>query len=191
MRLHVRSFVLGRYPIRGHLAWRDGDRDALFIDPGGWDDAITETLATLGLVVHAIALTHGHRDHTEGLRAMLERLPAPVYVHAADVHLLPMQPDVRLAGDDEIPCGTVRWQALHTPGHTPGCLCFAADDVIFSGDTLFAGAIGGTTFLEAYEEERQHIREKLFPRGDATRVYPAHGPATTIGVERRCNPFLR
>jgi len=89
--------------------------------------------------------------------------------------------------------GGLTAETVQTPGHSPGCQClwFADAKLLLSGDTLFAGAIGGTTFLEAYEEERQHIREKLFPRGDATRVYPAHGPATTIGVERRCNPFLR
>ncbi len=189
--LHVRSFILGRYPIRGFLAWNAGDHAALFVDPGGWDDAIADALLEHKLTVQAIVLTHGHWDHTEGLAEMVARLQAPVYAHAADVSLLPVPPDVRLTGGEEIRCGAVRWRALSTPGHTAGCLCYTAGDVLFSGDTLFAGAIGGTADVDAYEQERQAIRETLFPLGDDILVYPAHGPATTVGVERRCNPFLR
>ncbi|HOF89522.1 MAG TPA: MBL fold metallo-hydrolase [Armatimonadota bacterium] len=189
--IQVRAFILGSYPIRGFLAWAEGDDRALFVDPGGWDDAILQTLDAFGLAVAAVALTHGHSDHTEGLLAFRERLGAPVYAHAADAHRLPAPPDVALQGGEEIACGTLRWRVLPVPGHTPGSVAYVAGAVVFTGDTLFAGSIGGTATLDDYERERHAIRTHLFPLGDDTRVYPAHGPATLIGVERRGNPFLR
>lgn len=189
--IHVRSFILGSYPIRGHLAWAEGDRQALFVDPGGWDDAIMQTLDAFGLTLAAIALTHGHWDHIEGLAEMTARLRTLVYAGVEDVRLLDQPPDYPLEGGETLVCGTLAWRVLHVPGHTAGSLAFTAGDVAFTGDTLFAGAIGGTPNQAEYERERRAIRAHLLPLGDAVRVYPAHGPATTIGIERRSNPFLR
>jgi glyoxylase-like metal-dependent hydrolase (beta-lactamase superfamily II) len=189
--IHVRAFVLGSYPIRGFLAWGDGSREALFVDPGGWDPAIAETLAEHDLRVSAIALTHGHWDHTEGLAQAQGQLGAPVYLHADDLRLVPIPPDVVLEGGETLCCGRVAWQVLHMPGHTAGSVAYHAEDVLFSGDTLFAGAIGGTPTRAAYDQERRMLQTRLLPLGDAVRVFPAHGPATTLGVERRSNPFLR
>ena len=189
--LNIRAFEIGYYPIRGFLAWEEGDREAVFIDPGGWDEAILDTLQAHGLTLAAILLTHGHDDHTGGLAQMAAHCPAPVHAHAADLPLLKVRPDVVLHGGEAIRCGTRAWQALPVPGHTAGCLAYTADAVVFSGDTLFAGSIGGTRGLPEFEQERFSIRTQLFRLGDATRVYPAHGPATSIGIERRCNPFLR
>lgn len=189
--VNVRSFVIGSYPIRGFLAWAEGDTQALFVDPGGWDDEIPRTVKAFGLTVCAIALTHGHWDHISGLTEMTARLRAPVYAHADDVRLLNHAPDVTLEGGETIPCGTLSWQVLHVPGHTAGSVAYAAGGIVFTGDTLFAGSIGGTPNQTEYDRERRVIRGRLFQLSDDTRVYPAHGPATLIGIERRCNPFLR
>jgi hydroxyacylglutathione hydrolase len=189
--LRVMPFILGSYPIRGLLAWAPGEREAVFVDPGGWSEAIAETLAAQELRLTAILLTHGHWDHTEGLETMTARTGAPVYAHADDCRLLAQPPDVLLEGGETVTCGTVSWRVLHTPGHTAGSVCYAAGEVVFTGDTLFAGSIGGTPSADEYARERRRIRDVLFALGDATRAYPAHGPATTIGIERRCNPFLR
>jgi glyoxylase-like metal-dependent hydrolase (beta-lactamase superfamily II) len=189
--INVRGFEIGYYPIRGFLAWAEGEREALFVDPGGWDDAIAALLEARGLSITAIALTHGHDDHTGGLEEMVARTAAPVYAPAGDVPMLTRRPDHILEGGACIPCGSLCWRVLAVPGHTAGSTAYAAGDLVFTGDTLFAGSIGGTAQASAYAQERFAIREQLFPLGDATRVYPAHGPATTIGIERRYNPFLR
>lgn len=189
--MHVRSFILGYYPIRGFLAWADGDREAVFIDPGGWDDEILQVTNEFGLTVTAILCTHGHGDHTGGWSEMSRNLSAPIYLHAGDRNLLTQRPDKVLEGGECLQSGQVSWQVLHVPGHTPGSVAYTAENIVFSGDTLFAGSIGGTGNLAEYEQERAVIRSALFPLGDSTRVFPAHGPATTIGIERRYNPFLR
>ena len=189
--INIRAFILGRYPIRGFLAWAAGDHDALFVDPGGWDDAVLDTLNAYDLTVRAIMLTHGHWDHTEGLDQAVANLNAPVYAHAGDGDMLARMPDVMLDGGEAIGIGALCWRVLAVPGHTPGSVAYAAGDIVFTGDTLFAGAIGGTATRDLYQQERIGINEQLFPLGDAMRVYPAHGPATTIGTERHYNPFLR
>lgn len=187
----VRSFILGYYPIRGFLAWAENTHNAIFIDPGGWDDAIEQVIDEFELTVDAIVLTHGHDDHTGGLLQMVERLAAPVYAHAGDINLLPRRPDVVLEGGECIQSGEVLWQVLSIPGHTAGSVAYTADNIVFTGDTLFAGSIGGTSSMAAYEQERHSIRTQLLPLGSAVHAYPAHGPATTLGIEQRCNPFLR
>jgi hydroxyacylglutathione hydrolase len=188
--LHVRAFILGYYPIRGFLAWAEGDRAALLVDPGGWDDAITDTLTAEGLSVAAIALTHGHGDHTGGLKEAVAHLHSPVYICADEPGAFASSPETALRDGDVIHVGCLNWRALHVPGHTPGCMAYAAGDVVFTGDALFAGSVGGTSSHETYEQQRTAIRARLFPLGDSVRVYPAHGPASTIGIERRYNPFL-
>jgi hydroxyacylglutathione hydrolase len=183
-------------------------KEAIVIDPGDDADVIAEALARRGVHVKAIVATHAHFDHVVAAERLRELTGAPFYLHDLDAPLLDwMQASGRLFLGIELPpppevdraapegellrAGGVTLEVLHTPGHSPGSISLIGEDVIFSGDTLFAGSIGRTdlpggdtvTLLNA-------VKQKLFPLGDDLPVYPGHGPATTLGEERLSNPFV-
>lgn len=186
--------------------------EAIVID-GGDDVALIATrLAHHGLRARYLVHTHAHIDHIGALGPLRERIGGDGLLHHADVPLYATLADqaawigmidapaiVRLDGDlrdgDALHAGGLTLRVLHTPGHTPGSTCFALEfdgtTTLYTGDTLFAGAVGrwdlgGTSLADIVRS----IREKLLPYDDATVVIPGHGRATTIGVERRNNPYL-
>lgn len=182
-------------------------REAAIIDPGQSDPWIATTVREAGVTVKAVWLTHAHLDHIGGVEMCRERWQAPVSIHPADV---PMLTDPRLNGSartgtplrisppdnlfqegQEAAVGTLRFQVLHTPGHTPGGICLHTSGHLIAGDTLFAGSIGRTDFPGGdHTALIRSIRQKLFALPDDTLVYPGHGPETTIGDEKAFNPFV-
>ncbi|HZH33070.1 MAG TPA: MBL fold metallo-hydrolase [Pyrinomonadaceae bacterium] len=195
-------------------------RRAICVDPGDDADEIAAALERHGLDLQAIALTHAHMDHVGGVAALKRLRPrAEVILHAADEPLyrqLPEQPAWigipraqwaalgfdyaappavdRYWTDGEIyEVGTLAFQSLHCPGHTPGhvVLYEARERKVFVGDCLFAGSIGRTDLPGgSYEELMDSLLHKIVPLGDDVTVYSGHGPDTTIGRERLTNPFL-
>jgi hydroxyacylglutathione hydrolase len=189
-------------------------REGILIDPG---DEVGELLAAVEarrLAIKYILLTHAHIDHITGVAAASHALGAPVGLHRDDNFLYQAvaqqglmlgvkaerQPDVDFFYDSEGPWRFGRYGAwvFHTPGHCPGGVCLAvgregeAERTLFVGDTLFAGSIGRTDLPGGdMETLMRSIRDVLFRFPDATRVYPGHGEPTTIGIEKRTNPFLR
>ena len=142
-----------------------------------------------GAKVKYIFETHFHADFVSGHLELSEKTGAPiVYGEGAKADF-----DFIEAKDgQEFQLGDYTIRALHTPGHTPGGVCFLVEDALISGDTLFAGSIGRTDLPGgSYNQLLTSIREKLFPLDDNIRVYSGHGPATTIGNERKFNPFLK
>ncbi|MBN2371875.1 MAG: MBL fold metallo-hydrolase [Vicinamibacteria bacterium] len=194
-----------------------GDREtstAVVIDPGGEGEAVLRWIAGLHLRCAAILNTHAHIDHIGANHAVKTATGAAIHLHELDLSLysrmteqaaamgdlLPVSPcapvDVAMQDGDRLRFGGIAIDVLHTPGHSPGSVCFLVEEsspqCLFSGDTLFAGGVGRTDLLGGdFETEIVSIRSRLLTLDDRTRVVPGHGPETTIGEERRFNPFLR
>ncbi len=191
--------VVGFYQVNCYLL-HDGKGRAVCLDPGDDADLLLERLAARGARLEAILLTHAHWDHVGAVADLAEAHGAPVLLHEADVPLLaqwsprPVRPARLLTDGDAVRAGGFAFRVLHTPGHTPGSLCFlleAGEPWLFSGDTLFRGTVGRTDFPGGSAADlRRSLRTKLLPLPDATVVYPGHGDPTTMGRERRANPFL-
>ena len=181
--------------------------EAAVIDPGDEADRILLALAQAKLTVKQIINTHGHFDHVGANKRMKAATGAPILIHALDAPMLSMlsrsaaawgmsaedspSPDRTIDEGDEIRVGLLRLQVIHTPGHTPGGVSLIADGCAFVGDTLFAGSVGRTDFPGGdFDTLKSSIQNKLFALGDEVRVFTGHGPETTIGEEKRYNPFV-
>lgn len=184
-------------------------KEAAVIDPGGNSRGILKVLDDNGLKAVYIINTHGHIDHIGANRAIKDATGAKVLINHHDAKMLTnavsnfsfmmgqqvtSPPAEEYINDgDIIKIGsTVELTVIHTPGHSQGGVCLKTDGIIFSGDTLFYGSIGRTDFPGgSYNDLISNIKNKLLCYDDEVVVYPGHGPATTIGFERKRNPFLR
>jgi len=178
------------------------------IDPGGNANAIIDTIKEAKLTVKYIFLTHGHGDHTAALKKVKDATSAKIVIHELDAPMLYTsetslsylfgeeisQPpaDIKLVGNETFKLGDMVLKIIHTPGHTPGGISIQVDNIVFTGDTLFAGSIGRTDFPGgSYDQLIASIKEKLFVLEDDTKIFPGHGEPSTIGYEKKTNPFLR
>ncbi len=160
------------------------------------------------LVVRHLLNTHAHYDHVSGMRAVQQALGGDYRLHPGDRPLLERlreqgamfgfpparapDPVHDLADGESLALGDEWLEVIHTPGHSPGGVCFRHGDDLWVGDTLFAGSIGRTDLPGgSFEDLERSIRTRLYPLGDRLRVHPGHGPDTTIGHERATNPFVR
>jgi len=186
---------------------------AVIVDPGGDANEIISRLESLQLTLEAIWLTHSHLDHCGGVADLLDYKSVPLYGHRieheyrsrvesiAEMYQLPPgamrncpEPDHFLEGGEKLSFGGVEFEVRYTPGHSPGHLVFVCEalGVIVAGDTLFAGSIGRTDLPGGnHEQLLESIRQEIYSLPDATRVLPGHGPDTSVGNEKRANPFVR
>lgn len=182
-------------------------REGVVIDPGDEIDRILTNIEAHDLTIKYILLTHGHIDHVKEVVSLNRKLDVPVLMHKADQFLLDGLPqqaaafglshsgipaiDQHIDEGDRISFGNHEFSVLFTPGHSPGSVSFVEGAVVFSGDVLFAGSIGRTDLPGGnYNILLESIRTKLLPLDDDIVIYPGHGPATSVGRERRSNPFL-
>lgn len=200
--------VVGPLQCNCYVVGDSESKKVVVIDPGDEAARLAESLAANELTVTAIVATHAHFDHILAAQELRELTGAPFYLHDADRVLLDwMQESVRLFlgtevgpppdvdtsahEGDKLTAGSIELEVLHTPGHSPGSISLAAENALFSGDTLFAGSVGRTDLPGGDTEALvAAVRNKLFEFDDDIPVYPGHGPATTVGRERRHNPFV-
>lgn len=202
-KLEVSPFLSNCYLLKNA-----SNEEGIVIDPGDDLEVILTTVKEKKITLKQILLTHGHLDHIMAVAELSRQLNLPVFAHSAEEQLLQNAPaQAQMFGLPPVEVPTVTdWfndgdvlrligleiKVLHTPGHSPGGSCFLIDNSIFVGDTIFQASIGRTDLPGGdYHQLIQSIKSKLFPFPDDTKLYPGHGEITTIGEEKRFNPFLQ
>lgn len=202
MKFH--RFSLGELVTNAYILFNEEDGKAVLFDAPAEPEKILDYLKKYNLSLEYIFLTHAHFDHILALEQLKKKTGAKVVLHEleekylndsslnlSNVELPHLSADNLVADGDVIDfCGT-NIKVIHTPGHTIGGVCYLFDETLISGDTLFLKSIGRFDFpLGSFEEEIKSIKDKLMVLPDTTKVYPGHGFSTTIGRERKENPYL-
>lgn len=194
MLMIIKRFTVGWLSTNCYVVGCEETKEAAVIDPGMDSERETEQILNFikqnGFHIKYIINTHGHPDHISGNTVIKQATGAPILIHENDAEQV--QADRKLRDGDVIQVGTFKLVVLHTPGHTKDGISLLGDKVVFTGDTLFAGSVGRTDFVGgSYEELMQSIKTKLLCLPDSFKVYSGHGPSTTIGNEKKYNPFLQ
>jgi glyoxylase-like metal-dependent hydrolase (beta-lactamase superfamily II) len=207
----VQLFTVGALMTNCYVANCEQTREAIIIDPGFDDSREAERIFNYvndkSLTLKFVLNTHGHPDHTCGNGIVKEKFNASILIHAFDAPMLgergkivadflgfrsfSPKPDILLHDGTLVKFGKITLKVMHTPGHTRGGIALIGDKEVFTGDTLFWGSIGRTDFPESSEKDMIASLKKLVALPDHFIVYPGHGPITTIGEEKRNNPFLK
>lgn len=206
--LMIERVVVGPLASNSYLVFDPVLREGILIDAGGDPEKIMKSIEQNKVEVKAIYVTHGHFDHVLAVGELKRNLGCKFYIHRGDLDILrrasencrrltgeecpdPPSPDDYVEDHDMAEVGGVELRVLHTPGHTPGSVAYVVEGSVFTGDTLFAGAIGRHDLPGGNLEELiRSIEERLLTLPDDYGVYPGHGPSTTIGAERLYNPFI-
>lgn len=206
----LKQLEVGPFAANCYIIGSEKTKEGLIIDPGEEARRILKAVEELGLHIKLIVLTHGHIDHIGALSEVKKATGAVIALHADEAGTLksgegrflssmfglsykdPPTPDRLLKDGDTIEVGDLHFTVLHTPGHSRGGICLLGDGVVFTGDTLFYYSVGRTDLPGGDMEQLMNgIHTKLMILPDDTKVYPGHGPESTIGHERRGNPFVR
>ncbi|WP_312459588.1 MBL fold metallo-hydrolase [Proteiniclasticum sp.] len=197
----VKKTVLGVYQENAYILIDDTTRDALIIDPGDEGESLVRYLESLKINLKAILLTHGHVDHVGAVDAVREAFSVPVYISEIDMKFIEQRKmafgkmkraDHFLKEGDEFIFSGKKVEIIETPGHSRGSLSYYVDGLLFSGDVLFQNSVGRTDLPGGNIEELLYsIKEKLMKLPGETRVFPGHGPETTLAMEKAFNGYLR
>ena len=203
----LERLIVGPFSVNCYLLGCSKSQKMAVIDPGGETGMIWQKIQKIGYSFEYIINTHGHPDHTAGNRALKEKSQVKILAHPDDVAMMTTKenlfsslfefepsppPDQLITEGHVITLGDISLKVLHTPGHTPGGICLLCEDIIFTGDTLFADGIGRTDFPGGnYTQLLSSIKNKLYSLNDQLRILPGHGEESTLGKEKRNNPFVR
>ncbi len=205
--MNYQLVVVGPLETNCYLFFCQKTGECAIIDPGAEAERIFPIITHLNLKPIIILNTHGHVDHTGANLEMKDRYGVPIALHQDDVSLLEEnlqlefglmlgarpspRPDQILTDGDEIKVGHSKLQVIHTPGHSPGSVCFFTQGLLFAGDTLFCGGVGRTDLPGgSWKDLMSSIKNRVLTFPDETIVLPGHGPRTTIAEEKESNPFL-
>jgi len=183
----IKRFVVGPLATNCYLVFDPGSSKGVLIDPGMFDEEIAGYIEKEKIEVLWTVNTHGHADHTSGN----DHFGFPVLMHKNSMARGHLQAERFLSDGDTIEFGDFKLKTIYTPGHTPGGISLRCGNILFSGDTLFYEGVGRTDRPEGDTGALlRSIKEKLMTLPDEVRVFPGHGPETTIGHERQFNPFI-
>ena len=194
--MEIKNLKVGSYQTNCYVVWKENEKDCVIIDPGYAGEEILEQVHHWGKRPAAILLTHGHFDHVGGVKKIAAETGCPVYICQEDLALDPLMTDgviyyTHTYGEgDRLDIAGLQFQVLHTPGHTPGCVCLLCGDVMFSGDTLFAGTCGRTDLGGSDPVQMKQSLKRLKDLEGDYHVLPGHGMASTLELERRSNPYM-
>lgn len=204
----IHTFPVGAFQVNCYVVADEATREGVLVDPGDEVAAVLGFVRREGLKIRAILLTHGHVDHVMRAQEFKESLGVPICAHPADRPLIAGAPqdalrfglapgpvaevDQDLGDGQDFQAGPLTFQVLHVPGHTPGGVALVLGGCAFTGDTIFAGAVGRTDLPGGDRRQLERsIRTRIYTLPEDTVLYPGHGPATTVGEEKRSNPFVR
>lgn len=191
--MFIECLAIGPYQTNCYIFGSKQTKEVVVIDAGEDIERLIDHIREKEYKVQKILITHGHFDHTNGIAKLKSFTGAKAYMNEKDLNFLKDQSciDVYLKEGDRISIGNAAITVIETPGHTRGGLCYKHDNILFSGDTLFYKSIGRTDLPGGnYNQLINSIEEKLLTLTDDVKVYPGHGPSTTIHTERTANPYL-
>lgn len=197
----IKIIPAGIYDANCYILEDEESKQCAVIDPGGAPEILINEIKKIDGIVKFILLTHGHADHTGAVVQLRNEYKCPVFINQKDFEYINKGVDVYgrpeengdsfLKDGELLSFGAINVKVIETPGHTPGGVSFLIGGAVFTGDTLFYGSIGRTDFAGGdYNELITSIKTKLVPLPDDTVVYPGHGPKSSIGFEKKRNPYL-
>ena len=195
--MQIKTMPLGSYQTNCYLISLPEEKNCILIDPGFMPEYVLEQVHRAGKRVEAILLTHGHFDHVGGVKQIAAEENCRVFICKEDLALNPTLTDGAIfytdlyAEGDRLQLAGMELQVLQTPGHTPGSVCLMCEDVIFTGDTLFAGTCGRTDFPGGDYGQMMQSLKRLAELPGNYRVLPGHAEESTMDRERRSNPFMQ